>query len=445
MSAQRFRPSQPETVSLPGGASSTHLAGRLLILARVAWGVLACALLGLYAVLLPAYWTQLHTVCADATGSGCAVVQPTPASASALLQVGVSVAQYAAWTFGVALASTLICLAVSAVILWRKSDDWLALLVALGTVSLSTVYVTSVFVQLADSPWRVPATVLNALGNTVVFALFALFPSGRFAPTWMRWVLVAWAVCGMALIALSAWPSAFSLYSLAWVGMAVLLISTQVHRYRQISTLRERQQTKWVVLGAMGAGTLAIGVTVPALVVSDFRQAGAAYQLFIGSGYLVAVVLLATMIGMAVLRSRLFDIDVIIRRTVVYSLLTGTLAVVYFGCVLGAQAVVQAVGGKQPLPPVVIVASTLLIAALFQPLRHRIKREIDRRFYRSRYEARQTLASFGQVVRSEVDLAHLEAQLLGVVEDTLQPTQVSLWLRAPGEPHVGTALDLPPQ
>ncbi|HEV8193058.1 MAG TPA: hypothetical protein VGP82_16465, partial [Ktedonobacterales bacterium] len=85
-----------------------------------------------------------------------------------------------------------ICLAVSAVSLWRKSDDWMALLVALGAAALSTLYGTSVFVQLGQGQWRLPATLLNVLGNTTLFALFALFPSGRFAPPWMRWLLAAW-------------------------------------------------------------------------------------------------------------------------------------------------------------------------------------------------------------------------------------------------------------
>lgn len=126
--------------------------------------------------------------------------------------------------------------------------------------------------------------------------------------------------------------------------------------------------------------------------------------------------------------TRLCPVAWLIRRTVLYGSLTSTLAVVYVTCVLGVQALVQVVGGRQPLPPVFVVATTLLIAALFNPLRQFFKRDIDRRFYRRRYEAKQTLEAFAGVVRSEVDLDRLEEHLLGAVEQTMQPTQVSLWL-----------------
>ncbi|HEV8193059.1 MAG TPA: hypothetical protein VGP82_16470 [Ktedonobacterales bacterium] len=208
-------------------------------------------------------------------------------------------------------------------------------------------------------------------------------------------------------------------------------MATQGNRYRRISTPGERRQTRWVVLGAAGAGTIAIGLTVPTLLEPFFRQPGALYQLASGPCYMLAVALLSAAVGMAALRSHLFDIDVIIRRALIYGLLTGALALIYAGSIVGAQAIIQAVGGQRRLPPVLIVASTLLIAALFQPLRRRIQGFIDRRFYRSKYDAARTVAAFGQALRSEVDLARLTEHLLVVVEETMQPTQAGLWLARP--------------
>jgi hypothetical protein len=135
-------------------------------------------------------------------------------------------------------------------------------------------------------------------------------------------------------------------------------------------------------------------------------------------------------IGVAVLRARLFDIDVIINRTLVYGTLTALLALLYFGGVTMSQAVLQTLTGQVKIPQLAIVASTLAIAALFNPLRRRIQSLIDRRFYRSKYDARKTLEDFSATLRDETDLKALNDDLVGVVRETLQPAHVSLWLRS---------------
>jgi len=133
-------------------------------------------------------------------------------------------------------------------------------------------------------------------------------------------------------------------------------------------------------------------------------------------------------IGIAVLRSRLFDIDIIINRTLVYGSLTLMLAGVYFAGVVGTQYVFRAVTGQERLPQLAVVVSTLAIAALFDPLRRRLQSFIDRRFYRSKYDAAKTLEAFSSKLRNETDLISLSDDLVAVVTETMRPAHASLWL-----------------
>jgi hypothetical protein len=148
-------------------------------------------------------------------------------------------------------------------------------------------------------------------------------------------------------------------------------------------------------------------------------------------GFALSFLLVLFSISVAVLRSHLFDIDVLINRTLVYGSLTATLALVYFGGVTATQAVLQTSTGQERLPQLVIVASTLVIAALFNPLRRGIQSFIDRRFYRRKYDARRTLETFSATLRDETNLEALDDELVGVVRETMQPAHVGFWLRPP--------------
>ncbi len=139
--------------------------------------------------------------------------------------------------------------------------------------------------------------------------------------------------------------------------------------------------------------------------------------------------------GIAILRYRLYEIDTLINRTLVYGALTATLVTLYFGSVATTQAIFRALTGQQEQPQLAIVVSTLVIAALFNPLRRRLQGFVDRRFYRKKYDARKTLEAFSAKLRDETDLEALNNELVGVVRETMQPAHVSLWLRPPTDAH----------
>jgi hypothetical protein len=222
---------------------------------------------------------------------------------------------------------------------------------------------------------------------------------------------------------------------MTWIGIFFGSLVAQIYRYFRNSTRPERQQIKWIVL-LLAIAAVAIPVyllygwivqsnpTGPKVLLLDFIDHS--IGLILGVGVPLVFVL-------AIFYQRLWDIDVIIRRTLVYTTLTAILALFYFASVLLLQAILRPLTGSAEQPPVVIVLSTLSIAALFTPLRRRIQDAIDRRFYRRKYDAERTLQAFAASLRSELDLDELRSQLLAVVQETMQPESVSLWLGGTGK------------
>ena len=149
------------------------------------------------------------------------------------------------------------------------------------------------------------------------------------------------------------------------------------------------------------------------------------YLLALGAGWIGFPIF----IGVAVLRYRLYSIDILIRRTLIYSILTATVALLYFSSIVLLRGLVETLTGQVAQSPLIIVLTTLGIAAVFHPLRARIQDAVDRRFFRRRYNAKQTLASFSSAIRSEVDVEHLTGDLLRTVEETIQPFTASVWIR----------------
>ncbi|HEY6041700.1 MAG TPA: hypothetical protein VIX58_06180 [Anaerolineae bacterium] len=211
-------------------------------------------------------------------------------------------------------------------------------------------------------------------------------------------------------------------FGIALVATAALCVLSVFVRYRR-SAVVERVQLKWF----LSACALFILVYPFGFFITEDNSPG-----WSGALFSVTILFLPVSIGIAILRYRLFDIDVIIRRTFIYSLVTAALALVYFGGVVILQQLFRSLTGAGD--DLAIILSTLAIAALFNPLRHRIQDAIDRRFYRRKYDAQQVLAGFAKTARDETDLDKLAERLVDVVQETIQPKNVSVWIRlTPGQ------------
>jgi len=213
---------------------------------------------------------------------------------------------------------------------------------------------------------------------------------------------------------------------LVFVGIVVSLVWSQTYSYRRFSSPVQRRQTKWVVFGT----TLAVAGTFPFQVPVDLSLVDGDTPLrllLFRTGFSLSFLLVPLSISVAVLRSHLFDIDVLINRTLVYGSLTAMLIGLYFGGIVVLQRLFVVLTGEKST--LAVVASTLTIAALFNPSRGSIQSFIDRRFYRKKYDARKTLEGFSAKLRDEPDLDALSDDLVGVVRETMQPEHVTLWLR----------------
>jgi len=283
------------------------------------------------------------------------------------------------------------------------------------------------------------------VGPVINFILIPLyFPDGRLVSG--RWGIVGWfSVVSLLLLtglfaiapgeavndsgiqnplgveALRPFMEAFDPIFFVWyISLILAAAASLVVRFLR-SVGEERQQLKWFTYAA---------AFVPVwFLVNSPVQAAVPHVFAIMDSLIIAAVPIAA--GIAILKYRLYDIDLIINRTLVYGILTLSLALIYFGSVVLAQTTLRAVSGQES--SLAVVASTLVIAALFSPLRRRIQRFIDRRFYRSKYDARKTLQAFSSKLREETDLDALNAELISVVRETMQPQHASLWLRpSPG-------------
>jgi hypothetical protein len=395
---------------------------------RVAWVMVAALTVGVFVSGLPSEFARLQAPCDSATS--CAwLPRLTGETAQQLGELGLPTGFFAAYFIAIEVVFTAMSFALGSLIFWRRPEDRMALVVSLTLITFGATFFVPF--PLLDLPllWKLSAETISFVGSALLILFLFLFPDGRFVPRWTRFLV---AVCIGALVPISFFYDSVTFVfgnSMLNAVLATCFVSVtvfaQIYRYRRVSDPTQRLQTRWVVFGIVSA----LGGACALALLDFISPHGVASGLPGSTALFCFAFLIPLSIGVAVLRSRLFDIDVLINRTLVYGCLTVTLALVYFGGVVLLQRtfVFLTGGGTQ----FTVVVSTLAIAALFVPLRRRIQDFIDRRFYRGKYDARKTLEAFAGKLRDETNLQALSAELVKVVRETMEPERVSLWLREP--------------
>jgi hypothetical protein len=404
---------------------SPRLRGYWLVLARMLWIALALLIFILYLVGFPITFHYLKSPC---IGARCNGPQLTLDQARVFQAHGFPLSFYATYVLAFELIFVVVWFLVAALIFWRKSREQLAWFVSLMLLTFGATYVDPLVVLSQQRPmWALPAHVVVYIGDVSLVLSLYLFPDGRFVPRWTGLVGLFWVLWNLYWIFLtSSIPPTSPFWGVSYVGVLALGVFAQIYRYLRVSHPIQRQQTKWVVYGFTVAILAFLALILGGSALPSSLVQSTLSPILIQPAFYVFMLIIPLSIGVAILRSRLWDIDVLINRTLVYGTLTVSLALVYVGLVIGLQILL---GGFIGNSNIAIVGSTLAIAALFQPFRRRIQGIIDRRFYRRKYNAARTLATFSATLRNEVDLDQLREELVVVVQETMQPSQVSLWLR----------------
>jgi signal transduction histidine kinase len=404
-------------------ATSTRVRGRRLWLMRLGWTLLATINLVVFFVSIPVYYAQLFVLCSSPR-QGCAIGQLTLGNVLALHHLGITLDSYATYTLAVSLFASSIFLIVGLVLFWRRSDDWMAVLASSVLLIFAAVHdVRASAISLPDAPvlnmllMIVGTLILGVGGYCGLGLLFSLFPTGRPIPRY-AWLLVflwliqivPWALPPDSPYQVLNWPP------LLFAGEQLLLwgtsLSVQLYRYSLASDHVQRQQSKWLIFGF----ALALLLDIPYLGLPGLfpvlAAASSPYLLLNATAIELFHVSVPLAIGFAILRYRLWDIDLIINRTLVYGTLTVSVIGLYVLVVVGLGTLLQAQGNV-----FLSLLATGIIAVLFQPLHERLQREVNHLMYGERDEPYQVISRLGQ--RLEVTLAP-EAVLPTIVATVAQ-------------------------
>lgn len=367
--------------------ATVHLHGRALVLWRVVWLMLSLLYLTVFLLFLPSTTAHLQIICAD---SSCLAGQLDSAAARQLQAVGISLRTYALLHTLFACLGVAVNGAVALILFWRRPQERAALMISLTLVlNAATGYLGAV----GDShlPFHQLADLMNGLGLIGVFLVLALFPGGQFAPAWSRWVVGIFAIteCFDTLTPLHT-DDRFALWqTVIWLGGLLCLVGCQIYRYRRISTLVQRQQTKWILFSLLLVALAE--VTTFLLFVVLRSELNSLLALLVQVIFDLVLLSIPIAVGIAILRYHLFAIDLILSRTLVYALLTALVVSLYVLLVGGLSTVFHIAN----TPPISLVA-TGVIAMIFQPLRERLQRAVNRLLFGQRDDPYAVLAQFGR-------------------------------------------------
>jgi hypothetical protein len=436
----------PAAPALPRRAD-TRLRGRYLLLARMAWAAVAVLTVVCIGVSIPVEFAQLQTVC---TSGACRPAALTPANVRELGAMGLSAGFYAGYLIAVDLIVAATSFAVGVLIFWRRSEERIALFVALALVTFgSQPFVGNLDAVVSAYPvlwWSL--ALVTFLGNIFPVLFFYVFPDGRFVPRWTRVVATLLVVLGLCFhffpdSSLSRWltsPPGLVL-SVSFVATAVF---AQLYRYWRVSGPVQRQQTKWVVFGATLAMVVSQGVT---LVFPLQGRTHVILTLIAYTAVYLALLLIPFSIGIAVLRYNLWDIDLVINRALVYGALTVGVVLLYVLVVGGLGALLQLRGNL-----IISLLATGLAAVLFAPLRERLQRGVNRLMYGERDDPYAVISRLGSRLESTLAPNAVLPAVARTVQEALKLPYAEIQLRqeddgfetaaAAGEP-LAQPLDVP--
>ena len=432
---------------------ATHCTGWPLVILRVAWGAITLLSLSASAAGFAALLDQRSLDVLFRVG----VFALNPRLPAELEVLGLPDALILRSDFVFRLLGLNVFTITAAVIFLRKSHDWMTGLVSVTLLTLGATVFAPLEVLAATKPEWVPFVRLLGVPEPrsplfgrslagIAFLLFLyLFPDGRFVPPWTRLLAAAvvghvtlWALFPSSVLAVDGWTQPLRL---AWITLIPATgLFAQLYRFVADASPSQRRQTRLVViaLGVMAAVpslllvvTPELGEGLPGLALVTPRVE-ALYELILLLLLALALLTFPLSIAVSVLRYRLWDIDLLVNRALVYGSLTATLGAAYVASVVLLQQVFSPVTERSSIA---VAVSTLAFAALFRPARDRFQETIDRRFNRRKYNAEQTIVAFSSRLRHEVNLDSLADDLLRVVDETMEPSHVSLWLRPTTETY----------
>jgi hypothetical protein len=431
----------PGVARKPDPGPGARLDGRLLLAARSIWLVTVFWTLVCLAIAVPARYAQLVETFRNLS----------PSQELVLRNLGVSRALHANLLFTVEYVVIAVFIGIGLVIFWKRTDDWVAMAASAGLITYIAWTAPPLDALAGAGPvWSLSGSLVQAIGHLLATLIFLVFPDGRLIPRWSRWLLL---LLGAVTVVWVLFPGSIfdfsNPFSLSLAAFFPLMFwraigaGAQVYRYLRVATTLQQQQTKWV-LSAMTVAVvayLAFGFDrflVP--LIGESRTAGIVYDLVGVPLFLLCILVIPVAFAYAILRQRLWEIDILINRTLVYGVLTGGIVLVYFTAVVVFPSLFGEIIGYQS--GVAVAISTLVSAALFQPVRRRVQAVVDRWFYRRKYDAERTLAAFSASLRDDIEINRLTARLVAVVGEVMEPAHVSLWLwtprtksAAPGRPR----------
>jgi signal transduction histidine kinase len=424
-----FAPTPPATPPDQRSPSAEPLRGRSLIVARATWIVVAVVTMSFFAAGIPSEFAMFRTACQPA----CTTRQLSPAGLQVLQDLGLSLDFYATYAVGLDVILAVVYVTVAAVIFWRRPDDRMALFVsfALLTFGIAGFPGTINALAMEHSAWWWPYAFLNFLGSASFDLFLFLFPDGRFVPRWTRWVALVWIAWQLpkywfpswSSVDLNSWPG--WLLVAVWAVALSTVVYAQVYRYRRVSNAVQRQQIKWVVLGISAAVLTFIVINFTLTVLAPAPTSpGTLATILVGYALIYAAMLLIPLsIGVAILRYHLWDVDLIINRTLVYGALTASVVILYMLVVGGLGVLLQVRGNL-----IISLLATGLAAVLFQPLRNRLQRSVNHLMHGERDEPYTVLSRLGERLESTLSPDAVLPTVVQTVKEALKLPYVAIEL-----------------